>query len=212
MHVSMTDLLTCPRCGPDHGLVLVPGEVRERRVVEGVLGCPNCRERYAVRGGVADFTGGEAGAAGGADPPSRAAGEAGGGEGAVRLAGLLGLAEASGVVVLAGDAGREAEAVADLVPDVEVVRVVGAGAESASMGAVTRVRVAGRLPFRTGSVRGVALEGSGVALLEESARVLASGGRLVAAGVGEAERGRVASAGLRELASEGGTVVWERVS
>jgi hypothetical protein len=38
MHLSLSDLLTCPRCGPGWGLVLLPGEVRERRVETGVLG------------------------------------------------------------------------------------------------------------------------------------------------------------------------------
>ena len=55
MELSLTDLVTCPRCGPTYGLILIPDEVRERRVVSGLLGCPNCRERYGVEAGVADL-------------------------------------------------------------------------------------------------------------------------------------------------------------
>ncbi|HWK89996.1 MAG TPA: Trm112 family protein, partial [Longimicrobium sp.] len=55
MHILLTDLLTCPRCGPEHGLVLLADRIEERRVVRGRLGCPNCRETYPVAGTVADL-------------------------------------------------------------------------------------------------------------------------------------------------------------
>src|SRR5512142_2083643 len=63
MDLRLTDLLACPRCGPPHGLVLLADRVEDRRVLEGLLGCPNCGGRYPVRAGLADLrVPGEAGA------------------------------------------------------------------------------------------------------------------------------------------------------
>src|SRR5690606_8442394 len=55
MHIVLTDLLTCPRCGPAHGLILVADGLAERRVLDGALGCANCREKYEIRDGAAWF-------------------------------------------------------------------------------------------------------------------------------------------------------------
>ncbi len=55
MHILLTDVLSCPRCGPAHGLILLADRIAERRVLEGILGCPNCRARYAIAGGFADL-------------------------------------------------------------------------------------------------------------------------------------------------------------
>ena len=55
MHLLLTDRLTCPRCGPEFGLVLLADRLEDRRVLEGALGCPNCRDRYPVRDGFGDL-------------------------------------------------------------------------------------------------------------------------------------------------------------
>lgn len=126
MHITLTDVLSCPRCGPEHGLVLMADRVEERRVWEGVLGCPNCRERYAVHGGLADLRvvgqepdwveGGSEGLGGGM----------GGADGAVRLAALMGVDEGLGVALIVGDAVEHAAVVASLVPELEVAVLGGA--------------------------------------------------------------------------------------
>src|SRR3954447_12829389 len=102
MHILLTDVLSCPRCGPAFGLVLLADRVEDRRVLEGRLGCPNCREQYPVvagaldarlpaeRAGAADDAAGDAAATGGVDDA----------EAAVRLAALLGLAEVRGTVLV----------------------------------------------------------------------------------------------------------------
>ena len=46
MHILLTDVVTCPRCGPEFGLILLADRFEERRVMQGRLGCPNCREEY----------------------------------------------------------------------------------------------------------------------------------------------------------------------
>ena len=38
MHILLTDLLFCPRCGPQHGLILLANRLEERRVLDGWLG------------------------------------------------------------------------------------------------------------------------------------------------------------------------------
>lgn len=199
MDVSLTDLLTCPRCGPTYGLVLLPEEVRERRVVTGVLGCPNCRERYAVEGGVADF-GGAAEEAGGVEEAAGAPDR----EGAVRLAALLGLTEAGGTVLLTGPAAAYSALLGEVVPEVAVIAVGGGGSGG---GGVSWLRVGGSFPFRSGSLRGVALTGGWAGVLEEGARLLAPAGRLVVEPAPADARARVEVAGLRVLLDEGGSVV-----
>lgn len=228
MDVALSDLLTCPRCGPTHGLVLLPYDVSDRRVRSGVLGCANCRERYPVEDGVADLrvgsdvdTGspstvdaagpeGSPAGTGGADPAAGGVGEAP----EVRLAGLMGLAEARGTVLLAGPAVAHAAAVGALVEGVEVVaRVEESGSvprSPAEAPRVSRLRLGAVLPFRTGSLRGVALTGGSARLLDEGARVLGSEGRLVVDPAPEDARSRLEGAGLEVVAEDGRVMVGAR--
>lgn len=225
MEIALSDLLTCPRCGPAHGLVLLPAEVRDRRVVSGVLGCPNCRERYPVERGVADLRGGAGPVAEGpgdertmagrtmagrtvadADPQGgdRSGPSGSDGEAAVRLAALLGLSEAGGVVLIAGPAAVHGARVAEVASGTTVVTTAESGPVP---GVVSRLRIGVTLPLRTGSLRGVALTGSRAQLLEEGARLLAPAGRLVLDPAPADAGGRVAAAGLRTLAEEGRMLV-----
>lgn len=237
MDVALSDLLTCPRCGPTYGLVLVPYDVSDRRVRSGVLGCANCRERYPVADGVADLRVGpdvDPGSreAGGTGSPSTvgATGPAGRSTGAgaaeseptagageapeVRLAGLMGLAEARGTVLLAGPAVAHAAALGELVAGIEVVaRVEGSGSvprSSAGDAGVSRLRLGAVLPFRSGSLRGVALTGGSARLLDEGARVLGSEGRLVVDPAPDDARSRVEAVGLKVVAEEGRVMVAAR--
>src|SRR5438105_14131419 len=106
MLITLTDLLTCPVCGPEFGLVLLADRIENRRVLEGWLGCAECRERYRVRGGFVDFTAGE-GSSPGPAVEGGAEGEGGGrgggeGEGAIRIAALVGIREGPAFVVARG--------------------------------------------------------------------------------------------------------------
>ncbi len=203
MHLVLTDVLTCPRCGPRFGLILLADRVIERRVLEGALGCANCRERYPIRGGFADLR----------PPPAPSLSEvvapvAEGGEAAVRLGALLGLREGKGFWLLAGEGTRHAPAVAALVEGVEVVATDAALAGWPEEAGVSRIAAGGELPFHDRSLPGVALTGGAAdTLLEEGARVLGPLGRLVLTGApADAER-RLGAVGLGVLAREGETVV-----
>jgi uncharacterized protein YbaR (Trm112 family) len=213
MHILMTDVLTCPRCGPRFGLILIADRMTpDRRIVEGALGCSNCREKYPVRNGIVDFTGtiatDEAGAADGAD--TAAAGDDG--EAAIRVAALLGLTGGPGYVLLAGSAAGRARTVSSLLDDIEVVTATTAGAATAIDAAppanISRLAVGGALPLASARMAGVFLAGGAAdTLLEEAARTVAPLGRLVLEPAPADAGERLRAAGMRVLLQEGETVI-----
>lgn len=178
MHVTLTDRLTCPACGPGSGLVLLADQVRERRVLEGQLGCPTCRTQYAVRGGYAELRHGtDQEPQDAAEDLPQPSGEAT--ELATRLAALLDLAGGHGIVVVHGPAAVLGLAMAELVPDIEIVTTEAALAHAPERPGVSRVGAQG-LPFYDSRVRAVALTGTATAaLVERAIRVVAPGGRIV---------------------------------
>jgi uncharacterized protein YbaR (Trm112 family) len=204
MLILLTDLLACPRCGPEFGLVVLADRLAERRVLEGALGCPNCREAYPVRGAVADL---RLPAGGGGGVPDAEEGDP---EAAVRLAALMGLAGVAGMALVAGPGVRHAAAVAELVPELEVVAVGTRPAPGGAEARVSRVLASpGRLPFRDGMLRGGALTAGegGEAALREGLRVLAPGTRLVVDPAPEGTAARLAALGARVMLEEAGVAV-----
>ena len=204
MHILLTDLLTCPRCGPDFGLVLLADRIEERRVVEGRLGCPNCRAMYLVRGGAADLR-----LSAGADPdvlPPPAGDPA---EPALRLAALMGLAEARGTVLVAGPGASLAPALSRLVPEVEIVAYTPAPSGAAPGESVSPIAGGDALPFRARAFRGVALTGGAAdaALLPEAVRVLQPGARVVVDPAPPGTADRLAALGAALLLDQEGVVV-----
>ena len=202
MHILLTDILSCPRCGPEFGLVLLADRVEERRVLEGRLGCPNCREQYPVRGGVLDA---RLSADRAADADGAAADDPGA---AVRLAALLGLADARGTVLVAGPGAALAAEVAALVPELEVVALAAAPAAGEERPGVSRVAAGAGLPFRSRTLRGVALTGGAdPALLAEGVRVLQPGARLVVEGAPAGAAELLSGLGAQVMLEQEGTVV-----
>lgn len=205
MFILLTDVLTCPRCGPEFGLLVQADRMRERRVMDGRLGCANCRETYPIRHAVADLRPGASPSDDADRPPSGAAD----GEAAVRLAALMGVADAQGMVMIVGPGARHAGAVAALVPGLEVIAVsdrpdVPAEGEAG----VSRVVAGpGALPFR-GGLRAAALTGGADdALLREALRVLAPGSRLVADPAPADAAVRLRGLGAEVLLEQDGVVV-----
>jgi uncharacterized protein YbaR (Trm112 family) len=208
MHILLTDVLTCPRCGPEFGLVVLADRLEERRVIDGHLGCPNCRSQYPVRGRVADLRIG--GSASSASAESVEASD----EAAVRLAALMGLAGASGMALVAGPGAAHAAAVSALVPELEVIAVSDSAdpADSADSveaeAGVSRVLAAAeRLPFR-GGLRAAALTGGADdARLREGLRVLVPGARLVVDPAPADAAERLRALGAEVLLADEGVVV-----
>ncbi|HLU24733.1 MAG TPA: Trm112 family protein [Longimicrobiales bacterium] len=206
MNILLTDILTCPRCGPGYGLILVADRMESRRVLDGWLGCPNCRERYPVRGGVADLR------AGASDGVGEATDEASGSEAyAWRLAALMGVTEGPGFTLIAGPGVGAAGWIAGAIEGLEVIALgdwVGGGVEEAG---VSRVASGAALPFYDRSILAVALTGgTAAALLGEAVRVLAPTGRLVLDPAPADSRERLAAAGLHVLVEGDGAIVAAR--
>lgn len=190
MHLTLTDHLTCPRCGPATGLILLMEHAEERRVREGALGCPVCRTQYAIDGGVADLRAGvesagsqSAGAQSAFSQSAFAQGalaQGGAGEWGMSVAAWLGLGEGRGFVLLDGPAAPAvATRVAELVPDYEVV--VARGGAGAEVGGTSTLLDSGPLPIRDAGMRAVAWLGGAPPpeRLAELLRVCRPTGRLM---------------------------------
>jgi len=202
----LADRLSCPRCGPGFGLILLADRVVERRVIAGRFGCPNCRDRFPVVGGFADLRAPPRGAlAAGPLPPAADP------EGTTRVAALLGIGEGPGHVGLVGPVVRHASALAALVPELGVVAIAPELQEAREEARVSRMVTRPGLPFHSGTLRGVVLSGSGTErLLEEAARVVAPGARVVVLDAGAGARTLLEHSGLRVLLEERGVLVAER--
>lgn len=163
MLLDLSEVFVCPLCRPVQGLVVLVDEIRDRRVVRGHLGCPECEARFPVEDGAIRFdaagrgTGGDGPAEGGeapsaADaaaegPPGRAGAGAAGDdavrpalfrgasrrEAALRLGGLLGLPEASGPFLLGRGLGAVAAPLADMTEDEEVLSLGAAAGDGPAL-------------------------------------------------------------------------------
>lgn len=214
MHILLTDILTCPRCGPDFGLILLAQRMIERRVLDGALGCSNCREKYPIRDGAVHFAEPHAVRHDEADDAGADDADA---DGALRLAALMGVTQGPAYVLIAGPAVVRAARVGSLVEGVEVIAVSTDDAAEvvptpaspdAGAAAVSRLVVAATLPLASARLAAVALTGAAAdSLLEEGARVLGPLGRLVLEPAPPDAMSRLTAAGLRVLAQEGGTIV-----
>jgi uncharacterized protein YbaR (Trm112 family) len=208
MHILLTDRLTCPRCGPEFGLILLSHRMEERRVLEGSLGCSNCRERFPIRAGVADLRPPPRGDLAGSkhlEPPTSPS--------PLEVAALLGVTEGPGNLALVGRMAAHAEAVAGLVPGVEVVAIArGLESEEGETEGVSRFVAGSRLPLQSRSLRGVALFGNeGLGRAAELVRVVARFGRVVVWGDVEGWGEALEAEGLEVLVSENEALVATRV-
>lgn len=203
MHILVTDILTCPRCGPRFGLILLADRIEERRVLEGRLGCANCRETYPVRDGVGDF------GIGTAPAPAADASAVPSPEAATRLAALMGLTQSSTYALLAGPVAVHAPALADLLEGLEVLAV--APLPGPERPGVSRLLASTKLPLASSRMGGVALAGTAAdKLLEEGARVLSPIGRLVLQPPSDDADDRLAAIGMRIVAQDENTLVAAR--
>ncbi len=220
MHLHLTDRLTCPRCGPEFGLILLAQEVREKRIIHGEFGCANCRETYPVENGFGDLrvpprallapteAGGEPGGPGSVNPSA----EEGESDEALRMAALMGVTEGPGTLLLMGPAARRAGEVARLVGGIEVVGMDPVLREDPEAEGVSRLVFRPGIPFFSGTLRAVLLSGTvGERELGESARVLAPTGRVVVLGASSKARERLEKDGLRIILEEDGVLVAERM-
>ena len=207
MQLLLTDRLTCPRCGPEFGLILLANELVERRVLDGVLGCPNCRESFAISAGFADLR----------PPPRGELTEGRSGSAATdadevrRLAALLGIVGGPGTVALVGRPARFAAPLADTLQGVEVVAVDADARAWPERPGVSRMAAGPGLPFYSRILRGVVLDGRiGTESIREAARVVAARSRVVLVDAPAGSAQHLEAEGLKVLAEEDETVVAAR--
>ncbi len=220
MHLLLTDRMSCPRCGPAFGLILLAHQVTDRRIIHGEFGCPNCRDSFPVEDGFGDLR-----------PPPRTSldeegrdradshGENSNSEPevaadgrALRTAALMGVTDGPGMLLIKGPSACLARSVAELVPDVEVVAIDPSLRRDPEVLRVSRLMAGPAIPFFSGTMKGVLLSGLMEARdIQEGSRVLAPGGRLVLEEPPQAARDGLESAGLKVLLEEQGVLVCQRV-
>jgi len=208
MHLLLTDRLSCPRCGPEFGLVLLAERMEDRRVVDGVLGCSNCRDGFPVRGGFCDLRAPPRGEL----APGRVGDHSPEDPGATdRLMALLGVAQGPGTLLLAGSPARHAAGLAARIEGVEVVALDADMARWPEARGVSRMTARPGIPLFSQTLRGVAVDGAlGERWLVEAARVVAPLSRVVVQDAPDDAQGILVACGLRVLAKEAGTVVAAR--
>jgi uncharacterized protein YbaR (Trm112 family) len=211
VHLLLTDRLTCPRCGPGFGLILLAHRLESRVVHEGVLGCPNCRDAFPVTGGFGDLRAPPRGerAPGLVGPPGSADTDE-----AARLLAQLGVLGGPGTVALVGEPARAATGVAEALPEIHVAAIDADLASWPETERVSRLVTSPGLPFFDASLRAVAVDARlGPEWIAEAARVVAPRGRAVVMHAAEGVEGVAAAlenAGLRVLATDAETVVAAR--
>jgi len=213
VHLLLTDRLTCPRCGPNLGLILLASRLDDRVVHEGHLGCPNCRDSFLIEGGFADLRapprGGLRAGLVGAAPESGV--DAGAHEDAQRLVALVGIVGGPGTVALVGEPARHASALTASSEEIHVAAVDADLRAWPEAPRVSRLVAEPGLPFFGSALRAVAVDGRlGPAWLAESARVVVPRGRVVVVRAPEGTEEALRAQGLTVLAAEAETVVAAR--
>ncbi|HEX6923882.1 MAG TPA: hypothetical protein VF167_00525 [Longimicrobiaceae bacterium] len=193
MHIVLTDVLACPRCGPEFGLVILADRIEDRRVIEGWLGCANCREQYPVRGGVADLRWGFEPEGTDSSCVEEAEEQVAGGiaeggdfaegrdpEKPLRMAALLGLTAPSPPVAVVSDDPALVKEIQELLPDSAVVGVSREVPDNVEAVRTGWLLAGARLPFRSRSLAGVVLTaGATSERVSEALRCLVREARLV---------------------------------
>ncbi len=172
MFIELTDHLRCPVEHDESFLVLLPGHMEGRSVRTGHLGCPICGRTFELVNGVLD-TG---------DSPAVDAGAANTLD-AEALTALVGLRGPGGYLTLVGPVAALWNEVAELNPGVALVAVNPPQIVVDNSG--VSVLRGGRLPLKSGSMRGVVLSrtfGGDPDWIREGTRVVLPGLRVVGEG------------------------------
>ncbi|MCH7532560.1 MAG: hypothetical protein IIB36_12500 [Gemmatimonadetes bacterium] len=208
MHLLLTDRLTCPRCGPEFGLILLAHELADRLVQEGVLGCPNCRDGFPIQAGFGDLRapprrGLEAGLAGAFGSHDAAEAE--------RIAALIGVARGPGTVALVGGLAGHGSAISCLTEDLQIVGIDADLSAWPADPSWSRIVSRPGMPFFSRTLRGVGLDGRlGRRWIDEAARVVAPMSRVVVTDATGETCAWLEEAGLKVMVDEEETVVAAR--
>jgi len=208
MHIELTEMLRCPEAHREEMLVLSTGEVRDRMVRTGLVGCPVCHKEYPIARGIVNFRRSRervskesSGPRPAYAPPSPLPSAD-----ATDLQALLQLAGPGGYVVLVGSAVRQAPRLSSLMEGIHFVGI-NAPLEMDEQPMLSLLYANEKVPLRTAVARGVVV-GADLATsawLVEAHRVLLRGRRFVV----ENEEPEL-PIGLDKLAAENGLWVGEK--
>jgi uncharacterized protein YbaR (Trm112 family) len=202
MHIELTEMLRCPEAHREEMLVLSTGEVRDRMVRSGLLGCPVCHKEYPIARGVVNFRRSKERVLKDTYVPPSPLPSAD----ASNLQALLELTGPGGYVVLIGAAVRQAPRLSPLMEGIHFVGV-NAPEEMEEQRTLSLLYTSDKVPLRSSVARGVVV-GADLATsawLVEAHRVLLRGRRFVV----ENEEPDL-PIGLHKLAAEGGLWVGEK--
>jgi uncharacterized protein YbaR (Trm112 family) len=202
MHIELTELLRCPEPHREEMLVLSTGEVRDRMVRSGLIGCPVCHKEYPIARGIVNFRRSKERVLKDSFVPPSPLPSAD----ASHLQALLELSGPGGYIVLVGSAVRHAAPLAGLMPGIHFVGV-NAPADMDEQPALSLLYASGQIPLRAAVARGVVV-GADLAVspwLVDAHRVLLRGRRFVV----ENEEPEL-PIGLVKLAAENGLWVGEK--
>lgn len=177
MHVAFVELLRCPRDHAESVLVTSAHKQADRRIVDGILGCPVCGSTFPIRAGIADLRQDAAAETRGdvrRDAPNE--------ESVVRLAAQLNLTEAGRLLALCGEYARLAPPLS-VAFDAQILAINPPIAEQAHVAQHASVlRVDANVPLSPGSIHGAATDSKQSTLLglTNIVNVLRPHGRLVA--------------------------------
>jgi len=208
MHIELTEMLRCPEAHREEMLVLSTGEVRDRMVRTGLVGCPVCHKEYPIARGIVNFRRSRervskesSGPRPAYVPPSPLPSAD-----AINLQALLQLSGPGGYVVLVGAAVRQAPRLSSLMEGIHFVGI-NAPLEMDEQPMLSLLYANEKVPLRTSIARGVVV-GAALATsswLVEAHRVLLRGRRFVV----ENEEPEL-PIGLVKLAAENGLWVGEK--
>ena len=209
MHIELTEMLRCPEAHREEMLVLSTGEMKDRMVRSGLLGCPVCHNEYPISRGIVNFRRSKervakdsaSGPRPAYAPPSPLPSAD-----AAQLQALLELSGPGGYVVLVGAAVRQAPRLAGLMAGIHFVGI-NPPQDMEEQSALSLLYANEKIPIRTAVARGVVV-GADLATspwLVEAHRALLRGRRFVV----ENEEPEL-PIGLLKLAAENGLWVGEK--
>jgi uncharacterized protein YbaR (Trm112 family) len=209
MHIELTEMLRCPESHREEMLVLSTGEIRDRMVRSGLIGCPVCHKEYPISRGIVNFRRNKervtSDQSSGPRPAYRPPSPLPSAD-AAKLQALLELSGPGGYVVLVGSAVRQAPRLGSLMEGIHFVGI-NAPLEMEEQPMLSLLYANERVPLRTSVSRGVVV-GADLATspwLVEAHRVLLRGRRFVV----ENEEPEL-PIGLVKLAAEHGLWVGEK--
>lgn len=208
MHIELTEMLKCPEAHREEMLVLSTGEIKDRMVRSGLIGCPVCKKEYPISRGIVNFRRSaervakeSSGPRPAYQPPSPLPSAD-----ASNLQALLELSGPGGYVVLIGAAVRQAVRLSALMSGIHFVGI-NPPPDMEEQPTLSLLYASEKVPLRTAIARGVVV-GADLATspwLVEAHRVLLRGRRFVV----ENEEPEL-PIGLVKLAAEHGLWVGEK--